>query len=541
MPEPKPTANPQLQGLYTLVRSMTPVEVESFRLFAATQHDAIHADQVNLFEALHDETRKATGHVARMQVDAETGEGLDEQLYRHLRIRAEAWNPAARVRHLMDEHRLLMDRALYDLADARLDKAMELALHFERFYDALEIVNLRKSRLARIPALEEAVDERRKLEAEEAEILERLVNYINWRNAAKEVHEALRMPERMDPGSKRELMDALFDRPLLRDIKTSKSETARYHFWHLRCTYFYFLGDLQRAWEASGALLKLIGAHPFLVEGSPDAMAIAWFNHLSLALELGQHEAFERLMAEFRALPETEAESRRKQAKLLFEDSGVVLPGETPKQDPRLEATVTIRSCFLELKQLLFQGRIEEGLARSAEFDGKTRAFGERLDPYFRAQFPYLRAYFQYLAGNLDEAAESIERVLALPELRDDVKAGALVMRQLLAFDRSDGRTFQLGHMETLGFFSHSGREAGPQKQLLEALGSALEDRDPTRMMQRLIAVRDQLRRLSGDPFERNHLPPFDWLAWLESKISGEPFLVRFLLREGVEAYRVIR
>jgi hypothetical protein len=530
-----------LEALYILIRSLTPAEVESFRLFAATQHDAVHADQVNLFEALHDETRKSSGHVARMQVDADTAKDLDESLHRHLRIRAEAWNPAARVRHLMDEHRLLMDRSLYDLADRRLDQAMELALHYERFYDALEIVNLRKSRLGRVAALEEAVEERRKLEAEEAQVLDRLVNYINWRNAAKEVHEALRMPDRMDPGSKREVLDALFDRPLLRDIKTSQSETARYHFWHLRCTYYYFIGDLQRAWEASGKLLKLIAEHPFLVQGRTDAMALAWFNHLSLALELGQFEAFEKLMQEFRALPETEAESRRKQAKMLFEDSGVLLPGEEPKLDTRLEAIVNIRASFLDLKQLLFQGRVDEGLVKAKAFDRRTSAFGERLDPYFRAQFPYLLAYFQYLSGELDEASQTIERVLTLPDLRDDVKAGALVMRQLLAFDRSDGKTFQLGHMETIGFFSQSHREQGPQRQLLEVLGSALQDQDPNRMMQRLIGVRDQLLRLSGDPFERNHLPPFDWLAWLESKISGEPFLVRFLQREGREAYRVIR
>lgn len=534
-------ASPQLEALFTLIRSLSPVEVESFRLFAATQHDAIHADQVNLFEALHDETRKSTGHVGRMQVDADTAKALDEQLYRHLRIRAEAWNPAARVRHLMYEYRLLMDRALYELADQRLDRAMDLAMQLERFYDALEIINLRKSRLARIAALEEAIEERRRLEAEEAAILERLVNYINWRNAAKEVHEALRMPEGMDPGSKREILDALFERPLMREEKASKSETARYHFWHLRCTYFYFIGDLPRAWEASGKLLDLIAKHRFLVEGSPDAMAIAWFNHLSLALELGEHEVFDRLMLEFRSLPEMEAESRRKQAKMLFENSGVVLPGEAPKIDARLQASVAIRSSFLELKQLLHQGRVEEGLAKSAEFDSKTRAYGERLDPYFRAQFPYLRTYFQYLAGKLDQAAESIERVLTLPDLRDDVKAGALVMRQLLAFDRSDGKTFQVGHMEAKGFFSHSGREQGPQRLLLEALGSALQDQDPTRMMQRLIALRDQLKRLSGNPFERHHLPPFDWLAWLESKISGEPFLHCFLQREGGEAYRVIR
>ncbi len=511
---------PSLDDLYALVRALSPAETEAFRLYAGSQADAVNAEQAALFEALLDEARKGSGHVARMAVAPEVVDGLDEQLHRALRFRAEGEDPADRVRRLMAEHRLLLDKHLYALADRRLDAARDLAAAYERFYDGLEIINLQKTRLARIASLEEAERARRELEAEEAVILERLVNYINYRNAAKEVHEAFRMPERPGPDRKIEWIAALFQRPLLADPKQAKSETARYHFWHLRCTFHYFDGDLPRAWSASTELLELVRRHPFLVEASPEAHAVSWFNHLGLALELGDANAFGALLGEYRAWPDR-------------------LPAGLPEaRRARLRGTVSVRADFLELKRDLLYARIDEGLARVRQAERNLAASGEREDPFFRAQLPYLFAYFRFLAGELDAAHATIEAILAQADLRDDIRAAVLFMRQLVAFDRGDGPAFREALPHALGFLDHTGRGRSAEADLLRTLGDAVRDGDPVRAGQRLLALRETLRLQAGNPFERDHLPPFDVAAWLEARVTGRSF--RDCLGAG-EAFRVMR
>ena len=502
---------------------MSPREVEAFRLFAATQSDGVSAEQATLFEALHDETRKASGHISRIMVEEPITEGLDEQLYRALRFHVEGGDPAARVRHRVAEYRVLMSKHLYALADDRLAEAKALAMQYERFYDWLEIVNLQKSRLARIPSLAESEQARHELEAEESLVLERLVDYINYRNAAKEVHEAFRLPEHMEPASKSEWLTALFQRPLLHDPALPKSETSRYQFWHLRATYLYFMGDLPRAWDASGKLLKLVDDHPFLVEASPEAHVAAWFNHLSLALELGHHEAFNELLAEFQNLADslvTDADS---------------MSGQKMRQ------SVFVRAAFLQLKQVLFLGCVDEGLSVVEAIEARVAAFGERQDPFFRAQLPYLFAYVRFLAGAFDDALVNVNEVIAQTNLRDDVRAAALVMRQLIAFDLGDAALFHAHQKDAQGFLAYSNRLDATGAALLDVLAEAVEQGDPQIAHRQLTELHSSLQQREQNPFERNQLPPFDYVAWLESRITGKPFRELFRARGAGEAFRAIR
>jgi hypothetical protein len=206
-----------------------------------------------------------------------------------------------------------------------------------------------------------------------------------------------------------------------------------------------------------------------------------------------------------------------------------------------MRQSVFVRAAFLQLKQVLFLGCVDEGLAVVQAIEKRLAAFGERQDPFFRAQLPYLFAYVRYLAGAMEDALANLQSVLAQPNLRDDVRAAALVMRQLIAFDLGSAGLFHAHHQDAQGFLAYSNRLDATGAAILDVLAEAVKQGDPTLAHHQLTVLHHQLQQREQNPFQRNQLPPFDYVAWLESRISGKPFRELFRARGAGEAFRAIR
>ncbi len=508
-----------LQDLYELIAALNSSEIEYFRLFAISQPGGPTADQATLFDALVDETRKSSGHVSRIEVEPEVAEGLTRQLRRSLRYLCDEQSIQSQIRSRIAEAQMLQDKRLYAQSDATFRQAHALARRFERFYELLEIINWQKASLQRILSLDEAVVQRLELEALEREALEKLNNYIAYRNAAKAVSEIFRRPEQSPDGSPLESLELLFQQPLLRDAQAPRSLTAQTYFLHLRSTYSYYIGDLGLAWNLSNELMELLRRHPFLIDVSQDGFMVSFFNFLALSLELGEYALFEEKLDEFRRMPET----------LKRLDS------------PMFRQLVLERSVILELKYFLFRGLFDEGIERCQLVAQRMREGLLRPDPYFEAQIYYLFAYFHYIGERRDEARNWLDRILEVPEFRNDVRINAIMLRHILAFEAKDGAFFERELPQTLLFLEHTRLSTHAERALLKTLALALKDPDSQRVVQRFERLREEMLVLRSNPFERNQLSSFDALSWLESHISGQSFKELFSRRDSAEKFRIMR
>lgn len=508
-----------LEQLYELIGTLSAAEIDYFRLYSVSRSEARSADQATLFEALLDEARKSSGHINRIQVDAEVAAGLNEELRKSLRFLYDERTVQSQIRAKISESELLADKCLFVQADAVLAEARKLAIHFERFYEQLEIINRQKAGLQRLNSAEEAAEQRQALEESEQEVLRRLTNYIAYRNLAKEISEAYRHSGSGEGISRLELLQQLFEQPLLSDPQRALSHTARYYFFHLHSTFHYYTGDLLRAWDCSSRLLELIRERPFLVDLSTEAYMVTYFNHLGLALELGEFDLFERRLEEFRQMP------------------GSLLPVESQ----RFLQAVCERSAFLELKYFLCRGLFAEGVERSELIASKLRNGLLKPDSYFEAQLYYFFAYFYYIAEKNDASILWLERVLDVPEFREEVRMNALVLRLIIAFEGGEHRYFDQELPAALFFIDSMRQGFQADRALLHTLDQAHRERDPDRERLLFFQLRDQLQMVRQNPFEKNPVSSFDALAWLDSRLAGVPFRQVFSRRDSAEKFRVMR
>lgn len=507
-----------LEDCYELICALSEREVEYFRLFAVSQPGEGRADQAILFEALLDESRKPSGHVRRMMVEPDVAEGLNQELRRSLRYLQEPRSVASQIRGKIADAQLLRSKGLHQQCTSVLREARRTAAHFERFYDLLEVLNLQKAGLQYLSLLEEAAELRREIEVEERDTLDRLGNYIAYRNLAKEVSEAYRMPESAQ-GGPLNLLEQLFQSPLLRDAEQARSLTARYYFLHLHSTYHYYTGDLFQARAYSEQLMELLQRKPFLIDLSADSFTVTFFNHLALLLELGEYALFAERLQDFRRIPET------------LQRSDNLL----------LRQKVASRSDFLALKYYLYRGQYDKGFLRSRDMAAHFEKGQALRDLYFDAQLFYLIAFFHYLNDQFAEAVRWLNRILDSPEHRDDVRLNALVLRHVIAFEQGDLRAFLRELPSTIFFLEHSKRGLHGELALLHALQMALQEPDPGQVRTRFARLREELQTQRANPFERNPLGGFDAVSWLESRVNGTRFRDVLARRGSPEQFRAMR
>lgn len=517
--ETAPPATHTLDDLVALIGSMTAGEVAYFRIFAGSHPGITSGDPATLFEALVDECRKPSGHMDRMEVDGDVARDLRRQVLRALRFFHDSRDVRTQIRNRVQEYRVLDDRCLFDQARRTLAEAHELARHFERFYDLLEIINLQKNGLQRIASPEDAWKERLRIERDEDEALRLLENYIAYRNKSKEISELYRLPGAIDEDPRIERLSRLFRDPLLQDENHCLSDTARYYFHHERSSYFYYIGDLRKAWEQSEMLLVLLRSKPFLIDLSLTGFVVTRFNNLVFNLELEHWAEFESRMREFERIPETMSR---------FDNL-------------RYRVFIYERARFLELKKLLYLGRFREGLDCMPAIRASLDIYRERLDPYFRARFAYLFAYFHLLLGELDGAVDCLAKIFEMPDSWDGIRGEALVMARVLDFERADFDALRRELPATRDFLQGAHRLQQAETVLLDALEAACEATSPLAVRNAFDRARQILEELARDPFAKNHLQAFDYVAWLDSRVSGKPFGEIFAGRDCPRKFRVMR
>lgn len=501
------------------MESMTPEEIDYFRLYAGSHPNIRSGDMAHLFEALVTEMNDPSGHMERIEADQRVANELYRMLLRSLRFYLDGANIGVVLRSKMEEYRLLIDRCLYDQADRTIADARELAKRFEFFYELIQIINLQKTQLHRISDLKTASEVRAQLEQDEQEAWKLLENYRAFRSISKEISELYRHPEKHGKDSKLEKLSDLFASDLLRQEEAALSQSAHYYFYHERATYFYYIGDVRKAYGENEKLIKLLQRSPFLVDLSLPGFVVTYFNNLVFNLELEHWAEFEKRLNEFENIPDSMSKfDTLRYRKYIFE-----------------------RARFLELKKLLFLGKFQEGIDSIPAIEAGIDLYGDKLDPYFKAQFWYVFAYFYFLQEDYEGCRHWLNRLLTISGFREDVTAEALMFSRVLDYEMGWHEAFRKALPDTKNFLKKTDRLLETHLSVLDGLETAIQAGSDLEKCNALEQVRRKIDESESNPDTKMHVGYFDYTSWLQSKLEKRPFSEVFAAREATSKFRVIR
>ena len=404
---------------------------------------------------------------------------------------------------------ILFEKGLFTSCDRLLARAKKTAHKYERYSYTLELLKW-EIELARA---------RSYVGKSEEEVEQLFAAIFHSLDECRNVHEYNFLVSRffvkeVKGGFARTRSELKAYEPLLQGLKDEKharSFRAKYYFLLSYIGYHSISNDHHRALEYSQKLVELLEVHPHQAEERPRIYVSALKNLISCLGKLKRYSEIAPVLEKIRNI------SVRTTA---------------------LRNTIFYSAHTLELEVLIHTGEFEKAVRSLDDFEQqrKEKSVGPP-NKLSETILNYNACCVHFGAGNFSAANAYLNRILNEPniDLRSDIQCFARILALLIHYElgnedlipyliRSTYRylfkrksLYRFEHI-VIDFIRRKMPRTNSKKELLAAFAE----------------LKNDIMELSKDPFEQTALEYFDFISWLESKISGKSFAE--VAREKVKA-----
>lgn len=505
--------------LFRLIQSLGRAEKRFFRSYAIAQGGK-DARYLKLFDALdglkrydEEEFLESRKGKAFHSYFSYTKNYLFNLLLRALSIHHHEQSTAARVRELLQQTEILYHKRLFDLAQSRIVKGLELCREAALGTYAMELLGW-FLRIRKVSAsADESYEERMRLYEEQFEQLQLARSNLAYEEITDKMLFELRRSGQFRESEQSHPMQALLADPRLADFSLTQNAEQRVNFYFCYATYANAMGDME---EASKYLEKVwfwMEQDQLRIKDRPDQYIMRCNNFFIAWHRTGQFDRSEELIQKLREFKVDKksvnyAEVQAHLWRVIYFN--------------QLERYWKIGSVQQALELL---PEVLEGLKEHASFLTVTNCLG----------FYFLLACHHYAAGDLSAALDWTNKYLDEQNqcMRVDKHAHVRLFALILHFE--------LQHREALPYFVNSTyRYLKSRKQMygvehvfLKYLRTdLLRPVYPADLEQMFAKMWGEMQDLFEDPLEQNALRYFDFSAWLQARVEGRPMIE--LMKEKV-------
>jgi hypothetical protein len=396
---------------------------------------------------------------------------------------------------------ILFEKGLYDTCGRVLARAQKLAEKYERHTYLLEFCQW-EIELAR------ARSYAGKSEAEINAVFEKIFRLLETSRNVNEYSalvSGLFMKElkggfaRNKKGLKR--YDSIIGHPLLKKEPKGLSYQARFYFLLSYIGYHSVRNEYAQAHTYSRQLVDWIEAHPHQAAEKPRAYVAALKNLVTCLGKLKRYEAIPPVLEKMKAIP---------------------------TRSKALQKSIFYSTTILGMETCIHTGDFEAGLELVKRSETQRARLGaEPLNKLNETILNYTTCCIFFGAGNFPAANQYLNRILndTQSDLRSDILSFARILQLLIHYE--------LGNTDLLPYLIRSTyRYLYKRKSLyrFEAVVlSFIRKKLPgtasrKELLHAFAALKKEIVKLSRDPFGQTALEYFDFISWLESKISGRRF-----------------
>jgi hypothetical protein len=205
-----------------------------------------------------------------------------------------------------------------------------------------------------------------------------------------------------------------------------------------------------------------------------------------------------------------------------------VLPGKKHFSD---EITKSMQTNVLELEAeiYLMSGQFKKGLAMIPAIEQHMKLYEGKIEAEYVLIFTYLIAYFNFIAGNYKQTILALNKILNYTKedliLREDMYCYSKILYLIAHYEAGTEGLPDYLIKSTYRFLLHRKRLYKVESAILNFIkNKLLKGFNPSRLTSSLEELKRTIVEIAKDPYERKILEYFDFVSWLESKISRRPF-----------------
>ncbi|KAA3632201.1 MAG: hypothetical protein DWQ02_15110 [Bacteroidetes bacterium] len=199
---------------------------------------------------------------------------------------------------------------------------------------------------------------------------------------------------------------------------------------------------------------------------------------------------------------------------------------EVPATSPEQKRRLFVRSINLETDFYIQTGQFESGIEKIKPLLDNSEKQFKKTGQQQKLGLFYNLAYLYFGAGNFDKALDWINRLLQQPGLkaRQDIHSFSRLLNLIIHYELGNDELLEYIVKSTSRFLSGRKRLFKVEAIMLKLMRQYpnwITGEEKANGFSKLVK---ELKALQQDEFEQKAFAYFDFISWMESKITGKSF-----------------
>ena len=493
------------KNLFDLIKSLSKNEKRYFQVINNTSANPDDKKMILLFDIINNQKEFDEEKILAKEKSIKPSQlsNLKAYLYKKVLEAIRQFNSEKildiRIREQIDFAQLLIDRRLFNQAEACLEKAKKMAISYQKYELQLEIIKLEKSLLSETIDADN-INKVDKLIAEVRSINSIITNITLFSNLSIKLNSLYTKTGYIRDENDYQKVKEFFNSniPALNENNLSIAELL--HLYRLYTGYYFFIQDFENGYSYAKKSVAIFQESTWLIKADPEAYIKA-LNHLLIS----QYKLFK--------YPE-------------FVDSNKILLAFSQENSLHLNENIRIRLLkyfFIhEINKFFMTGDFEKGVETMLVIKGEEiEGLMKVLDLHSSLILSYKIACLHFGAGNFSQALRWLNKIINLQnvDIREDLHCFARIINLICHFELGNYDVINHYIISTYRFLLKKDDLRSYQKYILGFLRNLKKDQEQE-LSERFEKLKAQLTPLMGSPYEKRAFIYFDIISWLQSKIE---------------------
>lgn len=488
--------------LYNLIHALSGSEKRYFKLFINKKGIEKNNKYVLLFDAIDaQETfdeEELQGIVYDKQPIAsrkysELKSYLYELVLKSLQSYDEKTSYEYRLKSMLQNVRVLYKRGHYDDCKEILQKAKKMALKYESFTTVLDILNWEKQIAHTLIDISFFEKELHRIETEEQNCLQYIQDITAYRNRFFKLYALLKKIASIGRNQTQIQLSQLMDTPLLSPSNIPTQHHAKIWYYRIYSLYEYATGNAEGFYEKNLQLLEIMESKPYFLKQDVSEYISAISNHVVSCVRTKRYVEWESTLNKYLKI-----------STITYDDELKV-----HRQYYQGKFAWCIRTGAFEQAQ----EELEKHFDIIKKYDS---------DLFTRSSFYYQYFQIYFALADYDNALEYLNKWLDQPKTleRQDLQNLARILNLIIHYEMGNTLLLESLLRSTYRYLKKVNQLRPIEQLILSFIRNSTKIFGKKEMQAYYISLQEELDNIS----ESGKVGPFDFRAWLTSKISEKPY-----------------
>ncbi len=504
-------AKPRSDQLFRLIKSLSKAEKRYFNLYTSRLTIGKKNNYVILFRAIDNQQEydeKSFEKFFKKQSFQTPSAIAKGRLYEIILKSLDAFHADSsinvEIRKLLHYTEILFKKSLYEESEKMLLKAKRIAVQYEKYNALLEVLNWEKKLMEKGSYAGNTLEDlANQLTADES-IIEKITNYSEFWNLKSRLFILLNKQGKARDNAELAAFKKIIDTTLLKSENKALSYESKYLYFQIYSAYYFGISDYKNSYAYIKKHLKLIEANQNMFLEEPNKYFAVLSNMIYLCSQLKKFNEIPVYLGKLKAIAQNVSDDRT-------EDLEIKLFATTYS----VELSLYIQTAAFE-KALLLIPIIEAGLEKYHDKINKVRA----------AYFFFNISIVYFSVGNFSKALSWINKLLNEKSVDSsmDIHCFAKIFNLIIHLEMGNNELIPYAFKSTMRYLEKRNRIYKFETVFFDFLKMIQKAANAKAVRASYVTLRNDLKTLSNDSYEKTVFEYFDFVSWAESKIEQTSF-----------------